>query len=644
MGSPVSIGDVIAMSKISWKIAQAFTNGRKSAPFEFREVENQLYSLSSALVAFKDAYGGDVAALSVESSKLPTRFQTKEQNEGLQSAAWLLNSCNETLRHLEKLVNKYSVLTTDSAQDNPKPRFRQLGDTLLRNYKKIAWTTETGDIATLRSQLMAHTNSLHLVLGTIVKIESSLASNTEMLKEIHSWWTQNIRDTTTSSTSSQSLSNNSDKKAGLITFQVSLTVDNAQQLLCSRAYFQDDLNHWTSQLLACGCDDTTSHPMLKSVALSPITFLFRQSGKNRSWVLYKVLETSTNRLLSVVISDVPVEHIREFEDSFVNRFSEAAAKAMLQQGMSNMLAHLSSDATRVRALYIQSDTKSLYKLITDVTFGVGHRSLVKDRISGISLLQYRSLGQGNTCRGEEYAELLIYHSDKSDDISKSVLHLCHDTVIRLSEEDVTIVLEEIACFGFIDDNQVNKLTKANVLFQAVSFEAAKTFYQNIEAMRRELFVQFLSFPWRDEIVALRLQVTQVQTEAVLIHNAELLITRDKEGKHRLIIASQNKCTILNQALSDDCFSPAQGEAPNFIAPTWLVQMKSNGHQQVLHYPKGFRFLNFHNRNAARMFQLGREALSQGEGTFNFPTSVTTLTAGAVGPSRLIANQDNVERT
>jgi hypothetical protein len=55
MALPVSIGDVIAMAKLAKTIALAFTKGRKSAPAEFREVENQLYSLSTALAAFEDA-------------------------------------------------------------------------------------------------------------------------------------------------------------------------------------------------------------------------------------------------------------------------------------------------------------------------------------------------------------------------------------------------------------------------------------------------------------------------------------------------------------------------------------------------------------------------------------------------------------
>ncbi|KAK0667029.1 hypothetical protein QBC41DRAFT_324718 [Cercophora samala] len=620
MGSPVSIGDIIAMSKISWKIAQAFTNGRKSAPFEFREVENQLYSLSSALAAFKDACGDDVASISVQSSKLPSRFEDQGQDEGLQSVAWLLDSCNETLRHLEKLVDKYSALAAGPEGDNPASRFRRWSDTLLRNYKKIAWTTEAGDIATLRSQLLVHTNSLHLVLGTIVnsrtsRIEGNLATNTEMLRDIHSWWAQNLKDATTS----RSSSNNSEKNAGSITFQVSLAADNARELICPRTCYQEDVDQWTSQLLTCGCIGNTSHPKLKNIALSPITFPFRQGGKKRSWVLYKVLERSTNRLVSVNISDVAVEHIHEFQESFINRLAEATARSMLQQGMSNMLAHPAPDTSWTRALYMKSDTNNLSKLITDITFGIGHRSLVKDGISGVSLLHYRTFGQiqNGSSQGEEYAELLVYYSSKTEDITKSVLHLRHDTVMKLIEEDARIVLEEIDCFGFVDNNQVNKLIGAKVSFQMISFEAAKAFYQNVEDMRRELLIQCLSFPRRDETVALRLQVAQVQTEVVLIGNAELLITRDKVGKHRLIIVSENKCTILNQTLPHDCFTAAQ-KPPNFTAPTWLVQMKSDGHQQVFHYPKGFRFLNFHDTSTARMFQLGREALSRSEGMTNLP--------------------------
>jgi hypothetical protein len=40
---------------------------------------------------------------------------------------------------------------------------------LTGDFKKIAWTTEKGDVSALRNQLMVHTNSLDLVMGVIVK-------------------------------------------------------------------------------------------------------------------------------------------------------------------------------------------------------------------------------------------------------------------------------------------------------------------------------------------------------------------------------------------------------------------------------------------------------------------------------------------
>lgn len=166
MASPVSFGDAVTMAKIAWRIAHAFTKGRKSAPAEFREVENQLYSLSAALTAFKDLCGDDVAAVMIDPSKLPARFQ-KEEQDGMQTVSGIMDSCNETLKHLEKMVEDYGVVA--SPKDPKKSRLQRWSNELVKNYKKVAWTTEAGDLAALRSKLMVHTNSLDLVLGIIVR-------------------------------------------------------------------------------------------------------------------------------------------------------------------------------------------------------------------------------------------------------------------------------------------------------------------------------------------------------------------------------------------------------------------------------------------------------------------------------------------
>ncbi|SPQ21533.1 b89ab809-ace2-4622-980e-e47404ee3af5 [Thermothielavioides terrestris] len=188
MASPVSFGDVVAMSKIAWRVAHAFTKGRHSAPREFREVENQLYSLSAALAAFKDVCGDDVT---VDPADLPARFRNGER-DGLQTVTGILDNCRETLKHLEGIVDRYSIVAAGPKDKDPgKSRLRQWSAELLKNYRKIAWTTQAGDLAALRSQLMVHTNSLDLVLGIIVssrtsRIEDSLRENSSMLKEIYS--------------------------------------------------------------------------------------------------------------------------------------------------------------------------------------------------------------------------------------------------------------------------------------------------------------------------------------------------------------------------------------------------------------------------------------------------------------------------
>jgi hypothetical protein len=161
MTSPLSVGDAFLMSKLAWTLAQTFTQGRKSAPAEFREVENQLYSLGSALQAFKQAWDDENATLSADARALHARTARDATIQNI------LANCDETLKHLEGVVKKYGAIVQDTDPD--KPLVKRWRHSLLKDFKKIAWTTEKGDLTTLRSQLMVHTNSLGLVMGVILK-------------------------------------------------------------------------------------------------------------------------------------------------------------------------------------------------------------------------------------------------------------------------------------------------------------------------------------------------------------------------------------------------------------------------------------------------------------------------------------------
>jgi hypothetical protein len=166
MASPVSIGDVFLVGNLALKLGRAFTKGRKSAPAEFREVENQLYSLNVALSALERVRAEGNAAISIDQSRLAGASLPRQADAG-DSVGTMVRSCEETLKHLEAIVEKYGDIATP--RDAGQPMLKRWNRTLGDNWKKVAWTTEGGDLATLRSQLSVHINSLNLVLGVVIK-------------------------------------------------------------------------------------------------------------------------------------------------------------------------------------------------------------------------------------------------------------------------------------------------------------------------------------------------------------------------------------------------------------------------------------------------------------------------------------------
>ena len=168
MTSPVSIGDALLLAKIALRLGKTFTTGRKSAPSEFREVETQLFALSTALSALHGSGIQDRFRLSQGSTATPTSSPESEgdQDDGTVLGT-MLEDCSVTLAHLEKVVEQYAVLK--GGPDADHPTFKRWSKKLSANIKKIRWTTEGGDLATLRSYLMVHINSINVVIGVANK-------------------------------------------------------------------------------------------------------------------------------------------------------------------------------------------------------------------------------------------------------------------------------------------------------------------------------------------------------------------------------------------------------------------------------------------------------------------------------------------
>ncbi|KAL9129707.1 MAG: hypothetical protein Q9217_001910 [Psora testacea] len=153
MAFSISVGDVMLLSSLAWKIGRAFTVGRGVAPAEFSEVKNELEGLASAIVSLCNALEEDGSILASADDR------TKE---GLDT---ILDSCRQTLENLESLVNQYQdVIKPEGERGNIQ---RKWTSSFIRNYKKMWWTSEGGNIQDLRNMLQMHVQSITLTMQAL---------------------------------------------------------------------------------------------------------------------------------------------------------------------------------------------------------------------------------------------------------------------------------------------------------------------------------------------------------------------------------------------------------------------------------------------------------------------------------------------
>lgn len=151
-----SIGDVMMLSQLAWKIGCAFTSGRAGAPAEFQEVENELTSLTRSLTLLAETLDKDDSIMARADEKT---------TEGLGK---ILECCKHTLDSLDSFVDAYQELRKpDGSGGLPAQRSWKWKQVLVKNYKKIWWTTEEGDIQALRNMLQVHVNSISLTMQAL---------------------------------------------------------------------------------------------------------------------------------------------------------------------------------------------------------------------------------------------------------------------------------------------------------------------------------------------------------------------------------------------------------------------------------------------------------------------------------------------
>ncbi|KIW64496.1 hypothetical protein PV04_09425 [Phialophora macrospora] len=642
MAAPVSFGDAYLMGKLAWRLGRAFTKGRKSAPAEFREVEHQLYSLSMALCALKDA----PASSGVDGDPVPHRTQPRRMGSE-QTITVMLQSCEEILKHLATIVEKYSCIVEQ--RDPQVSRFRRWSRHIRISWKKIAWTTQGGDLASLRSQLTIHTNSLNLVLGVAInsqtnRVEDQVEEIAVMMREIHDWFSTTLRATTTAAVhapaeSFQDTSLTQPAPLPLCVFELFAVSSGGESdhVICRHAALHPKWKINPSQaapqpLFICQCrenareaPDQAHLARVAAYALSGLSFPVRLTGKERSWMLYKVTDLSNNRLISLIIKNIPLGDIPEFEECFVQRISINRAAAMLGRGISTMLAYCPTLTTETRLLNLIGDPRTIRESIESITFSFGESSYERTSIETVQLLHYKAVSVDRLRGGSEtltfhnspceiyldVAEIAVFYADKDStsagDVTRTSIEWNRKVELSINKNDATIKMKNVRCRSSNDGQEQSDARNFDVTFHLTTTEAATQFFRKLEEMRMELFVIDLRYPRKDERTVLTLQANQVQSEIVHISDADITIVQNTNTmRFRLIIVSRNGCSILSQELAEDFLSSvnASGTRPNFASPTFLVQMESTGKREVYRFDRGFAYLDFVSAQADRLFGLG----------------------------------------
>ncbi|KAI1171196.1 hypothetical protein F4777DRAFT_566211 [Nemania sp. FL0916] len=637
MSFQVSLGDGILLAKIAWRLAQTFTKGRHSAPTEFQEIENELYTLSAALTAAENEQS--------DSREAPNQIAAENNQPTVREDIFkrIIHNCKQTLSHLETIVDKYAVVSEEQDLDNTK--LQRWGRSIVKNWRKIEWTTEKGDLTSLISQIMVHTNSLNLLvtIGTssrAASIERSLDKRFALLEELHQWYVNNLKEATPmrSATSDKPIhapvqTARVQPSSVILTFELVKKRDNRDEIICPCAslssewieyFLSDSSGGGPGCMFACHCLDhgvgALSHQVaVQRYGLSHLIFPIRIANNDGSWMLYKTADRANNQLTNLYIRKIHSSYIRQLEDTFFCSLSSRRGAAILAQGAGNSLCYISPGDQEQHILEAMSDLSLSQKSIESITFRSGRSWHVREWVDDIQILQYRVQDPGfhkngiqlNQTKWLEYAEVLVsFNAEdamKNDDVITTVLKLKRNTVTELLG-DGSVKIINVEAIGTHSDERTTTHTGLDVSIQFTAKSEAEEFREKIEAMRMELFVKSLRYPRSNEKVVLNLQTARVECESLYIDDAEICIVVDADAKYRLIIASRNRCTIISQDLVESFFT-SPSSRPDYSGSTYIVQIEDSGERKIYHHQKGFRYLSLSTTQGNRMLELARSFVS-----------------------------------
>jgi len=160
-----SVGDIVLISRLAYKLYGTLTTGRKGAPSSFTELSNALFGLRCALDHLSHH------ATKISSS---TSLADLDANKMRQNLDIMIGNCAATLSNLQGILDKYIDDVPDAPATNVPLAPRKVGKrqalkrTAVVNFSRVKWITEEKTLAEIRSKLQSHTAAIDVVVNTFL--------------------------------------------------------------------------------------------------------------------------------------------------------------------------------------------------------------------------------------------------------------------------------------------------------------------------------------------------------------------------------------------------------------------------------------------------------------------------------------------
>jgi hypothetical protein len=172
-----SIGDILLVSQLAYKLYSSVTSGRRSAARDLKELGDVLFGLRCALDHLSKA--------AKDISEAASNKQDANAVDMRRKLDTMINSCGATLQELDTVTSKYReaanqgesdvvdhtadvTATGPSTNPNKKRSISQFKQSVRVNWMKIRWDVERNSLSEYRVKLQAHTDAINIVLNTFL--------------------------------------------------------------------------------------------------------------------------------------------------------------------------------------------------------------------------------------------------------------------------------------------------------------------------------------------------------------------------------------------------------------------------------------------------------------------------------------------